>query len=348
MALHHAFQKLAVAGLFRLPKPMLIRMGGGRPVVHGATTLDPHLQLMVRLATRQGPLERRPIAETRRLQRLMATTLGGRVTAMARIDHRRAPGPHGDIPLRLYVPKDLPAGPAPLLVFFHGGGFVVGDLDSYDPLCSFLADRGRCLVLSVDYRLAPEHRFPAPVEDAHAVWRHVAGNPHDYGADPARIGVGGDSAGGHISAVLSQQARNSGDPVPAWQCLIYPATDLTRTWPSHETFGDGFMLDRSTMVWFKEQFLPETADLADPRISPLQADSLHGLPPATVVLAGFDPLKDEGRAYAEALAAAGVPVDILAFDHLIHGFASMAGISRGARRAVDEIGLAVRRRLGGG
>ncbi|PWR23231.1 alpha/beta hydrolase [Zavarzinia compransoris] len=342
MAVRHSFQRAALKGLFSLPRPLLVRMGGGRPVVRQGRTLDPHLQLMVSLATRQGPLETRPIHHSRHLQRVMATALGGGITAMARIDQRRAPGPHGDIPLRLYVPKGLPRGPAPMLVFFHGGGFVLGDLDSYDPLCTFLADRSRCLVLSVGYRLAPEHRFPAPIEDALAVWRHVVADPGDYGADPERIGVGGDSAGGHLSAVLSQQAKRAGDPLPAYQCLIYPVTDLTRTWPSHDDYGDGFLLDRSTMAWFKDQFLHPDTDLSDPRISPLQAESLAGLPPATVILAGFDPLKDEGRAYADALGAAGVPVSVLAFETLIHGFASMPGISRGAKRALGEVADAVR------
>ncbi len=342
-----SIQRAFLAGLFRLPHPVLRGMSGGRAVVHGGKTLDPHLQMLLRLTGLRPPLEQQPIAKTRRLQRDMASALGGRPRPMARIEQHRAPGPHSDIPLRLYVPRNLPAGPAPTLVFFHGGGFVIGDLDSYDPLCSFLAEAAQCQVLSVEYRLAPEHPFPAAIEDAVAAWHHIAAGHRDFGADPARLGVGGDSAGGHISAVLSQQLRGSGAPLPRHQFLIYPATDLTRQWPSHEAYGNGFLLDRSTMTWFKEQFLPAHLDPADPRISPLRAGDLSGLPPATVVLAGFDPLHDEGRAYGEALQAAGVPVEILHFETLIHGFASMPGISQGSRRAVTEMAAALRRSLNG-
>lgn len=339
------FQSLAVSGLFRLPVPVLRRMSGGHHIGREGHVLDPHLKFMLDLAKRQGPLENRPIAVTRRLQRQMSRALGGPLWPMARIEQHRSPGAHGDIALRLYVPRELPDGPAPTLIFFHGGGFVVGDLDSYDPLCSHLAHHGRCQVLSVDYRLAPEHPFPAANEDALAVWAHVCAEPRRFGADPARLGVGGDSAGGHMAAVLSQQARIAGLPLPAYQCLIYPATDLTREWPSQAHYGAGYLLDRTTMSWFREQFLPPHVDIGDPRVSPLRAADLAGLPPATVVLAGFDPLKDEGRAYAEALTAAGVPVSVLAFDTLIHGFASMAGISAGARRALDEIAGTVARHM---
>lgn len=346
MGIRRTLEKYLVAGLVRLPERWLIRMSGGVPLEEEGKRLDPQLQFLLAMAATRPRIDQQPVEGARQLYRDMAYSFSGRARAMSRIEDRRVAGPHGDIPVRLYVPSGLPAGPAPLLVWFHGGGFVIGDLESYDVPCRYLADQARCMVLSVDYRLAPEHPFPQPIDDCVAVWRHVTANPADYGADPARIGVGGDSAGGHLSAVISQQAKLSGEPLPRHQLLIYPVTDLTREWASHGTYADGYLLTRDLMRYFMSKFIPEGTDIADPRVSPLRAADLSGLPPATLVIAGFDPLQDEGRAYGDALAAAGVPVKVLNYNSLTHGLISLPGVVRAADGAMAEIAAAVRAGLG--
>ncbi|PWR18975.1 alpha/beta hydrolase [Zavarzinia compransoris] len=345
MSIRRVIEKILVSILVRLPRSWLVKMAGGRPVMIEGKTLDPQLQFLLALAAKRPAIETLPVSGARQLYRDMAYTFGGGARGMARVEERRAPGPYGDIPLRLYVPNDLPPGPAPTLVYFHGGGFVIGDLESYDRVCRYLADAARCQVLSVDYRLAPEHRFPVAIEDCLAVWRHVTADPGDYGADPARIGVGGDSAGGHLSAVVSQQAKAAGLPLPRHQLLIYPVTDVSREWASHETYAEGFLLTKAAMHWFMGHFLPDDADRTDARVSPLKADSMDGLPAATVIIAGFDPLQDEGRAYAAALAGAGVAVKVLEFDTLTHGFVSLPGVVGSADRALQEISSAIRANL---
>ncbi|MDD3445429.1 MAG: alpha/beta hydrolase, partial [Zavarzinia sp.] len=300
MGLRRMFEKWLVSGLVRLPQSWLVRMSGGKPIQLEGKTLDPQLQFLLALAAKRPEIHTLPVEGARQMYRDMAYSFGGRARAMEIVEERRVPGPHGDVPVRLYVPRDLPAGPAPMLVFFHGGGFVIGDRESYDLTCRQIADEARCRVLSVDYRLAPEHRFPVAIDDCLAVWRHVVANPADYGADPARLAVGGDSAGGHLSAVVCQQAKLSGDPLPAHQLLIYPVVDVSREWQSHKTYAEGFLLTDAAMHWFMGHFLPPEQDKTDIRVSPLQNPDLAGLPPATLVIAGFDPLQDEGRAYGEA------------------------------------------------
>lgn len=345
MSIRRFIEKLLVSLLVRLPRKWLVKMAGGKPIAIEGKTLDSQLQFLLALAAKRPAIETLPVSGARQMYRDMAYSFGGSAKGMARVEERRAPGPHGDIPLRLYVPEHLPPGPAPTLVWIHGGGFVIGDLESYDLTCRYLAEAARCQVLSVDYHLAPEHPFPAAIDDSLAVWCHVTANPQDYGADPTRIGVGGDSAGGHLSAVVSQQAKLAGLPLPKHQLLIYPVTDITREWASHDTYAEGFLLTKAAMTWFMGHFLPESVDRNDPRVSPLKAESLEGLPPATVVIAGFDPLQDEGRAYADALAAAGVPVKVLTYDDLTHGFISLPGVVDSADRALTEISTAIRANL---
>lgn len=346
MGIRQTVEKYLVAGLVRLPESWLIRMSGGVQRSVEGKRLDPQLQFLLTLAAKRPGIDQLALADGRQMYRDMADSFGGRPRAVSRTEDRRVAGPHGDIPLRLYVPADLPPGPAPLLVWFHGGGFVIGDIPSYEVPCRYIADQACCMVLSVDYRLAPEHPFPVAIEECLAVWRHVVANPADYGADPARIGVGGDSAGGHLSAVISQQAKLAGDVLPRHQLLVYPVTDLTREWLSHQTYAEGYLLTRDLMKFFMGQFVPVDADRADPRISPLKATDLSGLPPATLVIAGFDPLQDEGRAYGDALAQAGVPVKVLSYDSLTHGFISLTGVVRAADSALAEISAAVRSGLG--
>jgi acetyl esterase len=245
------------------------------------------------------------------------------------------------VPARVYRPHDA-TGAA--LVFFHGGGWVVCDLETHDPLCRTLAARSGCTIVAVDYRLAPEHRFPAAADDAWTATRWVAANIEALGCDPARIGVGGDSAGGNLAAVVARRARDSRLPL-AFQLLIYPVTDHRFDTASYETLAEGYGLTRETMQWYWDQYLARPEDGDDPDASPLRADDLRGVAPALVLVAGYDPLCDEGVAYAERLADAGVPTSLVRYDALIHGFIRMPGVIDAAGAALDETAAALREAL---
>jgi acetyl esterase len=224
----------------------------------------------------------------------------------------------------------------PALVFFHGGGWTIGDLDTHDVLCRQLAAGARCAVFSVDYRLAPEHPFPAAVEDCYAATRYVHSHAGQLGVDSGRIAVGGDSAGGNLAAVVALMARDGGAPRLACQLLIYPATDQRCHFPSHERNGEGYLLTRDAIRYFRAAYLPRAKDHLDWRASPLLAPSHAALPSALVLTAGYDPLVDEGRAYAESLAAAGVEVEYKEYADMVHGFVLFGGVIDAANRAVDE------------
>ena len=239
---------------------------------------------------------------------------------------------------RLYTPRQTghQTGRAdPLLVWIHGGGWTIGSLDSYDRTCRGLAVGADCRVLSVDYALAPEHPFPAAVEDVMLVWETLHARAADYGFDPARIAVGGDSAGGNLSAVLCHEARAAGLPMPCFQLLIYPATDMVGGFPSRRTYANGYLLEQAHMTWFGDGYAGD-ADRTDPRMSPLRYGDFAGLPPAAVHTAGFDPLQDEGIAYADKLEAAGVPVVQRHYTGLIHGYFNMGGAVTAAKAAFDD------------
>jgi acetyl esterase len=250
------------------------------------------------------------------------------------------PGPGGPIPARLY--RAAATGTLPVLVFFHGGGWVVGDIESHDTVCRHLANRAGCAVVSVDYRLAPEHKFPAAVEDCLAATAWVAGNAAALGVDAARLAVGGDSAGGNLAAVVSLLARDRGSPRITCQLLIYPATDAAMRHDSITRFAEGYVLTRATMRWFYDQYLRAPEDAADWQASPLAAPDLGGLPSAFVLTAGYDPLCDEGDAYAVRLAASGVAVTHRRFPGQVHGFAMNGKIIRAAETALDETAAALR------
>jgi acetyl esterase len=253
-----------------------------------------------------------------------------------------APGPGGPIRMRLYrgmgVSKDQLQ---PALIYFHGGGWVIGDLESHDQACRALANATRCIVVAVDYRLAPEHKFPAAVDDAISATRWIAGNGKRLGIDASRLAVGGDSAGGNLAAVVSLDARDSGGPPLVFQLLIYPATDMGLEWPSHKLHADQLPLRHATMQWFVDHYLRDTKDRADWRASPLRAGNIAKLPPALVVTAAFDPLSDEGEAYAKALGGAKVPVKLERFAGQIHGFLSMGRIVADSDRLVRMAGAAL-------
>ena len=257
---------------------------------------------------------------------------------VAQVQDLQASGPHGTIPLRLYKPLATSAPQAlPVLVYYHGGGWVIGDLDTHDTLCRELANGSGCAVVAVDYRMGPEHPFPAAVDDCWAATCWVKDNAASLGLDAARMGVGGDSAGGNLAAVVSLLARDghlSTDLSIQFQLLIYPATDQRRGHTSHVINGQGYVLTSDTIAYFQNHYLADKAQFLDWRASPLLAESLAGLPPALLITAGFDPLRDEGLAYADQLSAAGTPCRYVCFDRQIHGFITMG-------RVLDEANLAV-------
>jgi len=264
------------------------------------------------------PLSQYPVDVAREVSTKFRSDSDG--PAVGDVTDRSIPGPGGDIPVRVYRPDG--DGPFPTLIYFHGGGWVIGGLDSHDVLCRHLTNAVEAVVASVDYRLAPEHPFPAAVEDAYAVTEWAAANPEEFGSD-GRLAVAGDSAGGTLSAVVSLLARDRDGPALAHQGLIYPATSADDDWPSREENAEGYFLSETDMDWFGEQYFESDIAAANPYAFPLNACDLSGLPPATVLTAGFDPLRDEGTAYAERLAAAGVPVEQYNYDDMIHGFVGM-------------------------
>jgi acetyl esterase len=247
----------------------------------------------------------------------------------------------GGVPARLVRPHGG-SGPLPLLVYLHGGGWVIGDLETHDVLCRCLAAAAGCAVLAVDYRLAPEHRFPAALDDSVAALRWARANASALGADPGRIAVGGDSAGGNLAAAACLVLRDAGEPQPALQLLIYPATDQRAVAPSHTVNGQGYLLTRDSIAYYRGHYLGD-GDRSDWRASPLLAASHAGLAPAFVLTAGFDPLRDEGRQYADALSAAGTRCEYVCFERQIHGFITMGRVIAEANTAVDLCAAALRR-----
>jgi acetyl esterase len=301
--------------------------------------LAPDIHTLISIAARargESLAEGTDPAEARAQRLAEARIVAERPTiAMARVEPVEIPGPAGPI-ARLYVPPTAGEGPLPLLVYFHGGGWVIGDLDTHDSPCRFLAAHAGVAVLAVDYRLAPEHPFPAAIEDAFAAYRWASDNADGLGADPSRIAVGGDSAGGNLAAVVCLQARDEGARPPAMQLLIYPVADTGRELASRRTFAEGFLLTRRDMAYYEDRYLPPGTDRNDPRVAVLQAEDLAGLPPAYVATAGFDPLRDEGEAYAQRLREAGVRVALRRHSGLVHSFVNFTAICPSSRAAVLE------------
>ena len=265
---------------------------------------------------------------------------------VAQVHELQAGGPHGSIPLRLYRPLgSAETETLPVLVYYHGGGWTIGDLDTHDSLCRELANGAGCAVISIDYRMGPEHRFPAAVDDCLAATRWVHANAEALHLDAARLAVGGDSAGGNLAAVISIAARESGDLPIAFQLLIYPATDQHRTAASHAENAQGYLLTTDTMDYFTGHYIADAAQYEDWRASPLLHENLANLPPALVLTAGFDPLRDEGKAYAERLTAAGNQASYVCFDRQIHGFITMGRLIDEANTAVGLCAAELRRAL---
>lgn len=292
------------------------------------------------------PLEKLSPSEAREGMRKSREILQPDPPAMSDVRDLTCPGMAGPIKLRLYRPATAkPTDVLPVLVFYHGGGWVIGDLDTHDVLARQLAASSGAAVVSVDYRLAPEHRFPAAVDDAYAATRWIADNSDQLGIDGSRIAVGGDSAGGNLAAVVSLMARDSGGPVISYQLLIYPATDTSQTQVSHKENGDVLPLTKAAMDWFWNHYMGGQDGTQDFRASPLNAASLANLPPAYVITAGYDVLRDEGLDYADKLEAARVPVTRRHYPGQIHGFISMGRIIKDANAAVADAGAAVRAAL---
>ncbi len=331
----------AVCGL----PPKLQRLLFGRPKEIDGQRLASDIQALIQLYALIGDrsfTEQVAPEEARAATRVASASATGPPLPMARVEGLELPGPAGRIPARFYVPHGTAPHPRPLLVYFHGGGWVIGDLDTHDGLCRFLANNADVAVLSIDYRLAPEHPFPAAVEDAQAAFAWAAAEAEKLGIDGSRIAVGGDSAGGNLAAAISLLVRDGGGPQPAMQLLIYPVTNAGGKQASRELFATGFMLTQADMDWFDHHYLPEGTDFDDPRVSVLRAENLANLPPAYVTTAGFDPLRDEGEAYAERMREAGVRVALRRHPGLVHSFANMTAFSPTARAAMLEVAGALR------
>ena len=252
----------------------------------------------------------------------------------------KIPGPGGDIPLRVYTPDGQP--PFPMLVYFHGGGWVIGSIETHDSICRALTNAAGCVTVSVDYRLAPEHRFPAAVEDAYVATAWTAEHADSLGGDQDRIAVAGDSAGGNLAAVVALMARDKGGPALVSQVLVYPITDCRLDTASYEENANGYLLTKDGMAWFWGHYIEDEADRTSPLVSPLRADHLSNLPPALVITAEFDPLRDEGEAYAARLRDAGVAVDSIRYDGMVHGFFQMTAVLDEAKQAQEKVAATLR------
>jgi acetyl esterase len=311
--------------------------------------LHPQARALLTLIEERGlpPMQSLPPSEARQFYRDRRALTQPDPPAVAEIVELSADGPHGAIPLRLYRPTRRSDDPAatPVLVYFHGGGWTIGDLDTHDVLCRQLANGSRCAVVSVDYRMGPEHRFPAAVDDSLAATHWVRRQAEALGVDATRLAVGGDSAGGNLAAVVALLARDAGDLPIAFQLLIYPATDMRCVHPSHAANGRGYLLETPTIVYYRGNYIDDEARYLDWRASPLLHADLARLPPALVLTAGFDPLRDEGLDYANALVAAGNKATYVCFERQIHGFITMGKVLDEANTAVTMCAAELARAL---
>ena len=302
--------------------------------------LDPIIQAIVDNSKAQGRTQ--TLAEGGLQQAregyLMMRAIGGDEAPLASVEDRTIPGPAGDIALRVYTPEG--DGPFPVVVYYHGGGWTIGSIESHDPVTRRMASEAGAVVVSVEYRLAPEHVFPAAVDDAWAALEWVAANASSIGGDPARIAVAGDSAGGNLAAVVSIMAREAGGPRLAFQLLIYPATDAGIEYPSYVENVDGPFLPKSSMDWFYEQYQPDPNDW---RVAPMKATDLSNLPPALVITGQYDPLRDEGKAYADKLREAGTEVTYHNYETMPHVFVQLWGILPAAKECMTEMVEALRK-----
>jgi acetyl esterase len=320
-----------------LPEVVRRRLAGA-PIQIDGNVLDPDLQLLMRL---EGllPSTMKSVPAARVNMVTVNKLVAGQPRELQRVTELTVRGADGQLGARLYVPRSTGRG---LLVFFHGGGWTVGDLDSHDAYCRDLAEEAGIRILSVDYRLAPEAEAPVAAEDAIAAFTWAVEHAEDLGVDPALVGVGGDSAGGNLAAVVAQQCVLRGLPAPALQVLIYPAVDLVGRRPSRDLFPEGFFLTEQDINWYRDHYTPDPAIRSDPLVSPIFAEDLSGLAPAFVATAGFDPLRDEGNEYAALLSEAGVAVTHICEPGMIHGYANILAIGGETRAAQLRIAQHIR------
>ncbi len=304
--------------------------------------LAPEIRGILEAMAAQGapPIETLPVEEARKAAYGMLA-LAGEPETVARVEDPRIPVRSGEIAVRVYTPEG--AGPFPGVVFLHGGGWVICDLETHDAVCRAISRRAGAVVVAVDYRRAPEHKFPVALEDSEDAARWTVANAKALGIDPARLAIVGDSAGGTMATVIAARTREAGGPALALQVMVYPVTNLSsRDTPSHAEFGEDHFLTEASMDWFVAQFFARPEDVRNPHASPAFLEDLHGLPPALVITAECDPLRDEGEAYARRMQDAGVPVTVTRYAGMIHPFLNMLGATAGAQKAVDEIASAVR------
>ena len=339
-------QRFILRTLLSLPTPGLRLMSGGGVVYQGGRTLDPKIQFLAAGAARSPSMTTLTPEAARRSSAQGMAAMTAPLEAGVRVEPLTIPGPAGDIPARVYRPASQ--DPAmPVMVFAHFGGGVIGDLDTCEAFCGILAKIVRCAVVSVDYRLAPEHRFPAGLEDVLAAFRWTRDNAERFGGPPGQAAIGGDSMGGNSAAIVCQELKRKGEAQPVLQLLVYPCTDVASETPSMTTYGEAFPLSRPIMEWFMGHYMGPGDDPADPRLSPLREPDLTGLAPAVVITAGFDPLVDQGEAYARRLRDAGSPTVYRCYDSLAHGFTAFTGAVTCADVACREIAGLVREGLEG-
>lgn len=336
-----------VRQVLSLPARWLVSMSGGKPVTIEGRTLDPRAQFLAAQARTRPSLHTMTVAAARKAASDGFAMLDRPASQNVAIENLQIPGPEEGqkIPARTYRPI-RPERPPPVLVYYHQGGGVIGDLETCHSFCALMAQVAGCLVLSVDYRLAPEHKFPAAVDDAIMAYRWARDNARALGANSERIAVGGDSAGGMLAAVVCQEMRRVQERMPVLQLLIYPAVNWTATTGSMEAYRDAYPLNAPVMQWFAGHYLQNEAQAADVRVSPALEPDLSDLPPALVFTAGHDPLVDQARDYASALKTQGVPAMYRCFDSLPHGFTAFSGALPAAAQANDEIARELRRTLG--
>ena len=336
-----AAQKTILKLILSLPSPVLRAMSGGGVVYKGGRTLDPRFQFFAHAAKKLPPMTSLSPADAVAGSARGLTAVQGPLEPGVRTESLSIEGPNGAVPCRAYRPENQDST-APLIVYAHMGGGVIGDLETCHAFCSILARIVRTAVISVDYRLAPDHKFPAGLEDVLAAYRWARDNTARFGAAPTPPAIGGDSMGGNFAAIVAQEMKRTGEPQPAAQILIYPAVDVASETASMTTYADAYPLTRATMDWFMGHYMGADADPADPRLSPDRTKDVTGLAPAVIATAGFDPLVDQGEAYAKRLKAAGAPVRYRCYDSLAHGFTAFTGAIPAADGACREIASLVR------
>lgn len=341
-----AVQRTVLKVLLSLPTPVLRALSGGGVVYQGGRTLDPRFQFLAAGARRMPPMSSLTPEEARAASAGGLAAMAGKPEPGVRVENLTIDGPGGALRLRAYrAAEQDPA--APLMVFAHFGGGVIGDLETSDAFCQILARIARCAVLSVDYRLAPETRYPGGLEDVLAAYRWGRDHAARFGAPEGVASIGGDSMGGNFAAIVAQEMKRTGEPQPAVQLLVYPAVDVASETQSMTTYAEAYPLSRDTMNWFMAHYMTPDADPADPRLSPIKTEDLTGLAPAVVVTAGFDPLVDQGECYAKRLKDAGVSVVYRCYDSLAHGFTAFTGAIPTADTACREIAGFVRQAYDG-